>query len=94
MVETDNLADLARLLNGPEFDLPVVDRTGLQGNFNIYLKGAPLITCGPQDHCGKEDPTVPSLDEALQRLGLKLERRRDKIEYLVVDSGDRIPTEN
>jgi uncharacterized protein (TIGR03435 family) len=37
---------------------------------------------------------LPSVSGELQKFGLKLERSREMFEYLVVDSGDKTPTEN
>jgi uncharacterized protein (TIGR03435 family) len=94
MVETNTLDDLANRLQS-DTDYPVVDRTGLKGNFKIYISGASLLTCTPQDHCLNEDPTgLPTLFSELEKLGLRLEQRREKLEYLVVDGGDKVPTEN
>jgi len=96
MVETNTLEDLASRLRSAA-DYPVVDRTGLKGDFKIYIYGATLLShrCLKQ-HCfeGEEPAGLPSLFSEFQKLGLKLEQRREKIEYLVVDGGDRIPTEN
>jgi uncharacterized protein (TIGR03435 family) len=96
MVETNTIEDLAnRLEHHSAVDYLVVNRTGLTGNFHVYINGASLLTCAPKDRCLNEDPTgQPSLFTAFQKLGLKLEQRREKIEYLVVDGGDRVPTEN
>jgi uncharacterized protein (TIGR03435 family) len=38
--------------------------------------------------------TVPSLFDALQKLGLKLEARKAPLDLLVVDEARKTPTEN
>jgi uncharacterized protein (TIGR03435 family) len=43
----------------------------------------------------QEDPQgYPTMSAALQKLGLKLESRREEIEYLIIDKGDKNPTGN
>src|SRR5688572_14387442 len=77
------LADLARLLAG-ELRAPVIDRTGLTGNYNIALRWNPDPT-----RTGVDAP-FPSLLTALQeQLGLKLESARDPIEVIVNDRRGR-----
>jgi len=94
MVETNTLEDLASRMRSAA-DFPVVDRTGMKADFKIYIYGGSLLS-HPCKHCFEgEDPTgLPSLFSEFQKLGLKLEQRREKIEYLVVDGGYKIPTEN
>jgi uncharacterized protein (TIGR03435 family) len=66
----------------------VVDRTGLSGGFDVILKWNqdPLNTAS--------DPSLPVLTTAVQeQLGLKLERRVEPIDVLVIDRIHR-PDEN
>ena len=64
-------------------DRPVVDRTGLKGNFGFELKFAPATSTTP-------DPDRPHLITALQeQLGLKLEASRAPIDVLVIDSVEK-----
>ncbi len=63
----------------------VEDQTGLAGNFDVDLHFAPQ---------GSTDSTLPSIFTAIGELGLKLESRKIKIEYLVIDGADRVPIEN
>jgi uncharacterized protein (TIGR03435 family) len=59
----------------------VVDRTGLDGRYDIVLKWSPEQT--PKDD-------LPSLFTALQeQLGLKLESSKAMVEVLVIDSVER-----
>jgi uncharacterized protein (TIGR03435 family) len=76
----------------------VVDRTGLNGSFDIQLtydpasaaKALPGAPPGPTT----ADDTAPSIFTALQeQLGLKLESTRGLVDVLVIDSAER-PTPN
>jgi uncharacterized protein (TIGR03435 family) len=68
-------------------DRPVIDRSGLQGNYGFALKFAPA-------GAANADADRPELVTALrEQLGLKLEASRAPVEVLVIDSVDR-PTAN
>ena len=65
---------------------PIVDETGLVGNYDFRLSFASL-----------DDATsnLPDFFIALQQqLGLKLESRRVPVDFLVIDHVDKIPTDN
>ena len=64
---------------------PVVDQTGIAGNFDFDLRFRPELAT---------DDERPSLEQALAQIGLKMEKRKMPIEVLVVDSADKAPTEN
>jgi uncharacterized protein (TIGR03435 family) len=65
---------------------PVVNETGIKGNFDITLDYAPE---------GAADSDRPSLFTALQeQLGLQLVTRRVPVEMLVIDRVERTPSEN
>jgi uncharacterized protein (TIGR03435 family) len=71
-------------------DRPVLDQSGLKGNFDytVDISGLP----GPQ---GVTDPAAPSIFTTVQRdLGLKLEARKEPISVLVVDQANKTPTAN
>jgi uncharacterized protein (TIGR03435 family) len=78
------------LINTPVvtgIDRPVLNRTGLTGNFGFQLKFAPATNVNP-------DPDRPHLVTALtEQLGLKLDTTHAPIDVLVIDSVER-PTEN
>lgn len=81
----ETTGNLASMLASPT-GRPVVDKTGLEGEYNFKLDYAPL-----------DDPnsTLPSVFTALQQqLGLKLESQKVPVEMLVIDQVDRIPTAN
>jgi uncharacterized protein (TIGR03435 family) len=65
---------------------PVVDKTGVDGDYEIKLNYAPE---------GTKDSTLPSVFTAVQeQLGLKLEPQKVPVNMVVVDKVEKIPTEN
>jgi len=81
------MSRLASMLMGP-VGAPVLDRTGLTGQYNFALEFAPLLGTP------KEDETLPSIFAVLQeKLGLRLEPIKGPVEILVIDGAER-PTEN
>jgi uncharacterized protein (TIGR03435 family) len=80
------LSRFAKVL-APELDRSVVDRTNLNGRFDIQLRWAPDAREAP-------DGDFPSIFTAIQeQLGLKLESARGPVEFLIVDQATR-PSEN
>ena len=80
-----SMAFLAAQLQRPA-GLPVEDRTGLAGSYDLDLRFAPDLN---------EDSALPSLFKALEEtLGLKLESRKIPVEVLVIDHVDPTPGEN
>lgn len=68
-------------------DRPVIDRTGMQGNYGFALKFAPA-------GAANADSERPELVTALrEQLGLKLEATRAPVDVLVIDSVEK-PTAN
>jgi uncharacterized protein (TIGR03435 family) len=65
---------------------PVVDSTGLTGSYQVTLNLA--LSAEGADAPGS------SVFSAIDRLGLRLERRRAPVPVLVVDHLERVPTEN
>jgi len=89
------LLELVSMLSGT-VGRSVIDRTGLKGTYDIYLKWTPDIVRqrGPGETVrinGVEfDPSGPSIFTALQeQLGLKLESERGTVEALVIDHIER-----
>lgn len=65
---------------------PVIDKTGMSGNYDFKLSYAPDKAT---------DSPLPSIYSALQeQLGLKLVRQNVPVEMLVIDHINRVPTEN
>jgi len=68
----------------------VIDKTGLTGKYDFKLAYT-LPTAPPN-----ADPTAaPILEDALeQQLGLKLVSSKDPFDLIIVEQGERIPTQN
>jgi uncharacterized protein (TIGR03435 family) len=65
---------------------PIVDATGIKGNFDIRLKFT-------QE--GDVNSPLPSIFTALQeQLGLKLVSRKVPLEMIVIDHVEKVPSEN
>lgn len=73
------------------FQMPVVDRTGLKGRYDVSLHLAKYI---PQQGDSGVDP-LGIVQRALEEeLGLKLEPKKVALDFLVVDRAAKTPTEN
>jgi uncharacterized protein (TIGR03435 family) len=86
-LRADNISirTLAAMLAKPA-GRPVVDQTGIDGNFDITLDYAPE---------GATDSSLPSIFTALQeQLGLRLVPQKVPVETLVIDHAERVPIEN
>ncbi len=71
---------------------PVVDQTGLTGNYVVNLKYASLNS-SPDDTAA--DPGLPSVFTAVtEQLGLRLNRQKISLDFLIVDHVDQLPTAN
>jgi uncharacterized protein (TIGR03435 family) len=99
------MADLARRLSGKGYG-PVQDFTGLKGKYDIDLSWAPDRAFEPMEqfaaanvaaHPNADLPPAPTADlfaAIRESLGLRLERRKEPVEVLVIDHIERIPTGN
>jgi uncharacterized protein (TIGR03435 family) len=78
-------------------DRPIVDKTGVSGGFDVFLKfardTAALDVQTGSAPAAPSDPGEVSLATALEQFGLKLETSRGPREFLVVDRVER-PTRN
>ena len=73
---------------------PVVDRTEMPGRYNISLEYSMERSGGPPD-VGADLPVAPSIFLAVQRqLGLKLTAAKVPFPVIVVESFDKMPSEN
>ena len=80
------LADLARMLVSV-VEAPVVDRTGISGQYSIALRFSPTLNGAPGD--GDQ----PDIFTEIKKLGLRLEAFRGPVEVLVIDSAE-MPSDN
>ena len=89
---------LAEILERYRFaDRPVVDETGLEGYYRLELDISQQelrMRDGWVPPPGMEPADPGSLFTAIQRLGLKLEAKKEPVDTIVVDQVERTPTEN
>jgi uncharacterized protein (TIGR03435 family) len=73
-------------------DRPVLDLTGLTGNFDYVVD---LSGLGNKPASSGYDGEGPSVFQAIQEdMGLKLEPRKSPVEVLVIDSVNKVPSGN
>jgi hypothetical protein len=80
---------------------PVIDMTGIAGQYDFRLTFAPEINVGPNGVAIPEsasaatsaEPT-PSLFDAVKQYGLRLEARKAPVEMFIVTHIEKTPTEN
>ena len=87
---------------------PVVDMTGLKGNYDIELAFTPEdytamlirsaivagVTMPPEALKAMQSASGDSIAMALEKVGLKMESRKAPLEVIVVDHSLKLPTEN
>jgi uncharacterized protein (TIGR03435 family) len=95
------MADLAEVLGKQGFaDRIVIDKTGVKGIFDIFLKWTPesLRKADPETRAGRDgtyvDPNGPDLPEALQQqLGLRLDSQKGMVDFFIVERAEK-PSDN
>ena len=89
--QNQSMAWLAGMLGGPLGGRPVVNATGLKGNYDYVLSWG-IEERGAD---GTMEMTGPDLMTAVQsQLGLRLSEKKAQVEVLVVDHVEKAPTEN
>ncbi len=92
-----SMGQLARELTR-DLQKPVADATGLKGKYDFVLYWAlelPERPSAPGGELPVASTPLPTLSEALQKLGLKLEpKRKVPADVLVIDHVEKAPTEN
>jgi bla regulator protein BlaR1 len=98
-VIAENLDSFADLLSH-QLGRPVLNNTGLKGNYDFTLKWTPdrgrglMPGAPPGDAAPPQEESGPTIFTALQeQLGLKLESQKGPVDTLVIDQVER-PTEN
>jgi uncharacterized protein (TIGR03435 family) len=88
----ENMDSFARFLSS-QLGGQVTDVTGITGKYDILLKWSEGRPRGLS-----EDPSpseaLPTLIQAVQALGLKLEAKKGPVDILVIDHMEKTPTEN
>jgi uncharacterized protein (TIGR03435 family) len=103
MAKGQNLSRLTTLLGG-QLHRPVLDKTGLTGkyDFSIDFKmdlralgptpGGPGPGAAPIDNATDPGPDLAAAVE--QQLGLRLVPAKAKLDVLVIDKAEKVPTDN
>jgi uncharacterized protein (TIGR03435 family) len=82
------------------FDVPVVDTTGIKGAFDVKLDWYPVGAGGGRGADGQHLPSetadmgATTIFDVVQRLGFKLEKRKELYPVMVIDHLEQRPTEN
>lgn len=92
MFQKVSFGTLANMLSGVcgTFELPfgpVIDMTGLKGEYDLRVKTRPNPDSGPRT-------LIDQFCEAAPQLGLEFKREKVPIDMYVIDLADRVPTEN
>ena len=105
-VETSTIAGLVEYL-GRELSVPVIDKTDLQGDFNIRMD-VELAPPPPVDSAAGDAPRDAALRRvaaasaavkesivlATKKLGLELDRQKVPLDTILVDHVEKVPTDN
>jgi uncharacterized protein (TIGR03435 family) len=89
-------------------DRPIVDMTDLKGAYDVTLEVtqedyramlihaavAAGVSLPPEALRLLDGASLPSLFEAIQKVGLKLDARKAPLDMIVVDNGRKTPTDN
>jgi uncharacterized protein (TIGR03435 family) len=101
-----SLSQLTTML-GSQLGLPVLDKTGLTGRYDFELEFAPDLKefalpppppgggaglTGPADTVTESGPDITTAVQ--QQLGLKLVAGKAKLDVLVIDKAEKMPTAN
>ena len=86
------MAELARLLESPAVGRPIVDETGLAGQYDFKIH---FESRRPGTDTGvASDPATSVFTAVQEQLGLKLESSTAPFDHLTIDAIDREPTDN
>ena len=86
-------ADTLQEIAPRDIDVPVRDQTGTPGTYKFDLAWTPAVRSATTD--APDLSGGPTLFEALEsQLGLKLERKKLLLQVIVIDSVERVPSEN
>ncbi len=92
-----DLAEFLSQLHG-RVGLPVVDKTGLKGSYQVVMdidwRNTTPIQGDADRPPAASDPPVNSISASLQKMGLVLVRQRAPAEKLIIDRIERTPAPN
>jgi uncharacterized protein (TIGR03435 family) len=91
-VKATTLERFAEVLSR-QMDLPVVDRTGLEGIFNMKLQWTPESKPAKPEDGSPREPGLSVFTAIQEQLGLRLRVQKAPVEMLVVDHAEK-PSEN
>jgi uncharacterized protein (TIGR03435 family) len=94
-IKSISMEEAAGLLSGP-LQMPVVDETGLKGRYDVSIDLTPYIAdLQAQKVQAEQDAFIYLFSRlAQEQLGLRIETRKTQVQMVVVDSAERVPTEN
>lgn len=72
---------------------PVIDETGLKANYDLKLEWTPQLSASTAGTPSNQ-PEVSIFTALREQMGLRLDRVPTTIQVAVVDSSERLPTEN
>jgi uncharacterized protein (TIGR03435 family) len=78
----------------PYVQRPTINRTGLQGEYDVTLRWTPGAQAPPAVAADAPDPGISIFSALQSQLGLKLDPKRGPVEVLVIDNVEKVPTEN
>ncbi|MEO5923770.1 MAG: TIGR03435 family protein [Bryobacteraceae bacterium] len=101
-VQMSTLADVAKLLNPHFGGLPVVDKTGIQGTYDIKLQYVLPDYARAKAEGRSTSEFTSDLRAAIrtgvisgvEKLGLRIEKQHGEIDTLVIDHLEKVPTDN
>ena len=90
------LAEGVRQMAGGYFDHPVVDKTGIEGEYDFTLKWTPKGQLGLPARDGDAGPPggISVFDALDKQLGIKAEKQTQPASVIVVDRVNQKPTDN
>ena len=99
-IESSKIQGLVDYFSIRLLPINVLDETGLTGEYDIKLDIAPADIKSLQQDGARptaeavREQSIRDVADAVERVGLKLERKKTTVKTVVVKSVEKIPTEN
>jgi uncharacterized protein (TIGR03435 family) len=98
-LKNHTMLQLAHYLSRLPIGLPVVDKTAIDGRYDVHLDLAALAAgkkpgAGAAGDQSLVDPPTTIVNDALRPYGLELQPRKLPVEVIVIDEAQRDPTPN